>query len=168
MKKNKSKKNKSKASAKSEADSSVVANVRLVDAIKSFDVSKAATQSYLVEIGTIVQEEQCTRAEVVASIVEARGCTPETANQQYSRMKKIFTDPEALEELRSGESDLKSIRERTKKPQKNPSQKVKLEAANKRFVKGVGMVVTSAKEVGMDKATIINTINAALKKNGIK
>lgn len=36
-------------------------------------------------------------------------------------MKKILSDPDALEALRNGDVDLKTAREQTVKPQKNPS-----------------------------------------------
>ena len=162
------KKKKAAASAKSEADSHVVANARLVAEIRGFDAAREQAKSFLVGVATVCQEEQLSKAEIVASIVEARGCTEKTAKEQYSRMKKILTDPDALEELRSGEADLKTVRDRTTKKQENPSPKKKKENAEKRFATGISTLVNTAKEMGWDAATCLNTLKAALKKAGVK
>lgn len=158
----------SSATAKAKAESTVVANPRLVAAIKQYETSREQTQTYLVDVATIVQQEQLTKAEVVASIVEARGVKKETAEQQYSRMRALLTDPDALEQLRSGETDLKTIREKTKKTQKNPSTKKAQENREKRFAKAVSTICNVAKEGGMDRETIMNALKAALKKAGVK
>lgn len=165
-KKKKGKSASSKASA--ESTSEVVANARLVEAIKGFDVAREQAKSFLVEVATVAQEEQCSKAEIVASIVAARGCTEKTAKEQYSRMKKLLTDPEALEELRTGQADLKTVREKTTKKQSNPSPKKAKENAEKKFAKGLSLVVTAAKEQGWDAATVLNTLKAKLKKEGVK
>lgn len=169
-KKNGNKKGDASSSAKAgaKAESTVVANPRLVAAIKSYQVAVEQTQSYLLDVATICQEEQLTKAEVVASIVEARGVKKETAEQQYSRMRKLLTDPDELEALRSGETDLKTLREKTKKTQKNPSTKKQAENREKRFAKAVSIIVNVAKEGGMDRETILNALKSALKKAGVK
>lgn len=164
----KKKKGSASAKASAEAASNVVANPRLVEKIRGFDIARDQAKSFLVEVATVAQEEQCSKAEIVASIVEARGCTEKTAKEQYSRMKKLLTDPEALEELRNGTADLKTVRERTTKPQGNPSPKKAKENAEKKFAKGLSLVVTAAKEQGWDAATVLNTLKAKLKKEGVK
>lgn len=164
----KNKKNKSSAKSKAEATSKVISNPRLVSAIQGFDAARAQAKTFLVDVATIVQEEQCTKAEVVASLVEARGCTEKTAKEQYSRMKKILSDPEALEALRNGEVDLKTAREQTTKKQKNPSQEKAKQNAEKRFSTSLSGLINAAKEQGTDLATLLNTVKAAAKKNGIK
>lgn len=164
----KSGKSSSAASAKSEATSHVVANTRLVAAIKLLEESKKQTQTYLVEVATIVQEEQLTRAEVVASLMEAKGIEKSSAESQYSRMKKLLNDPDLLEELKEGDIDLKTAREKSTTKQKNPSAKKKAESIEKRFAKALTTIVQCAKEGGMDRETVMNTVKTALKKNGIK
>lgn len=154
--------------AKTEATSAVSANPRLVAAIRGFDEAKATAQTLLVEIGTIAQQESLTKNEVVASLMAARGVEKNTAESQYSRMKKIFSDPEVLEKLKNGEMDLKEAREKTTKKQENPSESKKQENANKRLAKGIAMVLGAAKELGTDIASIINTFKAAGKKAGLK
>ncbi len=160
----------SKASAKAKADatSHVTANPRLVEAIKLFEESKAQTKTYLVDVATIVQEEQLTRAEVVASLMEAKGIEKSSAESQYSRIKKLLNDPETLEELRDGEIDWKTAREKSAAKKKNPSAKKKSENIEKKFSKAVTSIVQCAKEGNMDRETVMQTIKVALKKNGIK
>lgn len=160
----------SKATAKSTSDatSHVTANPRLVEAIKLFEESKAQTKTYLVDLATIVQEEQLTRAEVVASLMEAKGIQKNSAESQYSRLKKLLNDPDTLEELREGEIDWKTAREKSQKTQKNPSAKKKAENLEKKFSKAVTTIVQCAKEGNMDRETVMQTVKVALKKNGIK
>ncbi len=165
-KKNKSSSSSVKADAKSE--STVTANPRLVAALKQYEASREQTKSYLVDVATIAQEEQLTKHEIIASLMEARGIEKSTAESQYSRMKKLLTDPDALEELRTGESDLKTIREKTTKKQKNPSAKKQQENREKKFSAAVTTIVNCAKEGAMDRETILNTIKSALKKAGVK
>lgn len=158
----------SAASAKAKAEVSAVANPRLVAAIKQLSASMIQTQSYLVDVATICQEEQLTKAEVILSLMEARGIKKETAESQYSRMRAILVDPDALEELRDGEADLKTIRDRTKKPQQNPSAKRQEENREKRYSKAISGIVAYAKESGTDRTTILNGVKSALKKAGVK
>lgn len=167
--KKKSKSSSSSASAKAKATetSNVVANPKLVAAIKSFDAVRAQAKSYLITIAEIAQNEQCTKAEVVASIMEARGVEKSTAETQYSRYRELFTDPDALEAARDGEVDVKTLRQ-PKVKQKNPSKKKQDENREKRFAKAVKDIVQCAKEGGQDKATVLNTISAALKNAGVK
>lgn len=150
------------------ATENVVANPRLVAALQSYESSIQQTQSYLVNVAEIIQNEQLTKAEVVASIMEARGVEKVTAESQYSRMKKIFSDPETLEALRTGEIDLKTAREKTKKAQKNVSAEKQAENREKAFTKGLTTFITAAKESGTDLQTILNTVKSACKKAGIK
>lgn len=156
------------AGTKSSATQNVVAHPRLVAAMKTYQTSLDQSQSYLVTIAEIVQNEQLTRAEVVASIMEARGVEKSTAESQYSRMVNILTKPEVLEELRSGDIDLKTARTKGVKKQENPSQKKKDENREKKFTQSVTKIVECAKEGGMDIQTVMNTIKSALKKAGVK
>lgn len=165
------KKNKSKgASAKSNAKvaSKVTSNPRLVAAIKASDNAMKEAQSLLVTVAEIVQAEDLTRSEVVASIMEARGVEKSTADTQYSRMKKLLNDPETLQELKDGNITLKAAREKTKGTQKAPSASKKKENAEKKFTKAVSTIVEAALESGMDKATVLNVIKTALKKGGVE
>lgn len=170
MKKNKSNQKSAgtKASSKTKAASKVVANARLVAAIRAADNGMKQAQSLLVTMAEIAQNEDLTRPEVVASIMEARGVEKSTAESQYSRMKKLLTDPATLEALRSGEISLKAAREATKKQQKAPDAKKKKENAEKKIVKAVSSIVTLAKETAMDRASLVKMFVSALKKGGIK
>lgn len=171
MKKNKSSsKSSTKASSKSATKESVnvTAHEGLVDALKNVEASKKATQSYLVEAATIIQEEQLSRTEVVLSLMEARGIDRKSAESQYSRMKKLFTDPKVLQQLKDGEIDLKTAREATKNSQKNKSPEVQKKNADKKFSTAVTTVINSCKILGTDLSTLLATIKAAAKKAGLK
>lgn len=170
MKKNKSNQKSAgtKASSKAKATSKVVANTRLVAAIRAADAGMKQAQSLLVTMAEICQSEDLTRPEVVASIMEARAVEKSTAESQYSRMKKLLTDPTTLEALRSGEISLKAAREATTKKQNAPSAEKKKASAEKRFVKAISTVVEMAKETGMDRSSVVKTLTSALKKGGVK
>lgn len=173
MSSKKNKKNKknssSKAAAKSKEKQTVIANPRIVAALTSYDATLTQAKSYLVDLATIVQEEQCTKAEVVASIMQARpNITEKTAKEQYSRLKKILNSPESLEALRTGEATLATVREKTTKKQANPSAKKKAENLEKKFVKSVNGLIDFAKESGTDLKTIIESIRAKAKAAGVK
>lgn len=160
---------KSSASTKTteKAASSVTSNPRLVAAIKAFDTSAAQTKSFYIQMAEVAQSEQCTKAEVVASLVEARGITPETASQQFTRHRRLFTDSAFLEKAVSGEIDIKQAREPEKK-QKNPSAKKKSENLEKRMATGVKQLVMAAKEAGTDLTSLLNMVRAYAKKQGVK
>lgn len=162
---------KSKGGAKSKADAKetvkVVANPRLVAAIQAADTAAMQHKSCLITIATIASEEQLTRAEVVVSLMEARGVEKTTAESQYSRMKGLLSDPKILEGLRSGEIDLKTARAATKKEQKNPSAEKKKENVEKRFNNGIKTLIEAAKEGGMDRTSVLTAVKSACKKNGI-
>lgn len=164
-------KSKSKSGAKAESKSKetikVVANPRLVKAILAADEAAMQHKSCLITIATIATEEQLTRAEVIASIMEARGVEKVTAESQYSRIQKLLSDPKVLEGLRSGEIDLKTARMMTKKAQKNPSPEKKKENIQKKLTNAVKALIEAAKEGGMDKTSVLTLIKSACKKNGI-
>lgn len=169
MKQNKSKnKSSTKTSSKQKQVHVVTSNPRLVEAIKSYSASLAQTQSYLVTMATIVQEEQLTKNEVVASLMEARGIQKNTAESQFSRIKGILMDPKILEKVKSGEMDLQTARNATKKTQTNPSKDKKGENAQKRFAKAISTMMAAAKETAMDLQSILTAVKLAAKKNGIK
>lgn len=162
------KKGNAAAGAKTAEKPPVVANTKLVEALRTFDRSKDETKSYLIDVATIVQEEQLTRAEVVASMIEARGVSKATAESQYSRMKKIFTDGETLEALRSGEIDLKTAREKSVKKQENPSATKKEENLEKRYAGALTKLLEAVKEMGTDLASFLASVKASAKKAGIR
>lgn len=156
------------AGAKTAEKPPVVANAELVKALRTFDRSKDETKSYLIDVASIVQEKQLTRAEVVASMIEARGVSKATAESQYSRMKKIFTDSDTLEALRSGEIDLKTAREASVKKQENPSATKKEENLEKRYAGALTKLLEAVKEMGTDLASFLASVKASAKKAGIR
>lgn len=154
-----------KAGAKTAA--AAVANPKIVAAFRAVADAKEEHKSKLVALSEICQREKASRQELIASYMEARGCERVTAEGQISRMFKMLMDPETLEDLKSNKIDLKTARERTTTKQKNPSAAKKAENSEKKFTKGLTMLVEAAKEGGMDYDSCLIAFKAALKKNGI-
>lgn len=166
MKKNIKKSAGAKAAAK--AASKVTANARLVAAIRAADDGMAKAKSLLVTMARIAQDEDLTRPEIVASLMEARGIEKSTAESQFSRMKKLMTDAETLKGLEEGTITLRAAREATTKKQSAPSPEKKKQQAEKKFARSISAIVETAKETGMDFASVIKAIKSALKKAGVK
>jgi uncharacterized hydantoinase/oxoprolinase family protein len=154
--------------AKETTKVAVTSNPRLVAMIKSYDGAVKQAKSYLIDLATIVQEEALTRNEVVASIMEGRGVEKSTAESQYSRIKALCSDPEALEKVKNSEMTLGQVRDSSKKTQANPSKEVKEKNANKRMSGGINQIIAAAKELGMDISTIVSSLKDAAKKAGLK
>lgn len=170
MKNKDKKKNKGSSSSTKSASKEVAkvsSNPRLVAALQASDQAEGAFKSSLVLISTIVQEEQLTKAEVVASLMKARNIEKVSAEGQYSRMKGLLNNPEIMQQLASGEMTLKMARAATVKKQQNPSTEKKKENIQKRFSSAITSLMNAAKEGGMDKASVLNTVKSACKKNGI-
>lgn len=144
-------------------------HVGLLECIKQYDTHVAEAETYYIEMIEIIQTEQISRADVVATMMKARGISFETAQSQYSRMKGIFSNKEVLEKLKNGEITLKVAREATTKKQANPTKDKAVDPAKKeeRFEKAVNSVVASAKECGFDRKSVLTSIEAALKAAGI-
>lgn len=158
---------KAKSEAKSKEVVKVEANERLVAALKGHDDALTSAKSYLVDMATIVQEEQLSKEEVLASIMEARGIDRKTAGEQYARVRGLLNNPSVLQELKDGVIDLKTARARTTKKQENPSTKKAAENAEKVIVKAVQTIINKAKESGTDLQSIIVMIKQAAKKGGL-
>lgn len=164
-KKNKGSSSSTKASSKETAK--VSSNPRLVAALRSSDEAKMVFKTSLITIATIVQEEQLTRAEVVASLMEARSIEKTSADSEYSRMKGLLNNPEILEQFKNGEITLKAARSATVKKQKNPNPEKKKENIQKRFSGALTSLCNAAKEGGMDKASVLIAVKQHCKKTGI-
>lgn len=158
----------SKAETKESSKVMVKANERLVQALQGHDEAKSSAKSYLIDMATICQEEMLSKEEIVASIMEARGLDRKTAGEQFSRVRKILTDPDTLAELRDGTIDLQTARARTVKKQKNPSTEKAQANAEKVITKAITQILGKAKELGLDLASIISTLKLAAKKAGVK
>lgn len=145
-----------------------VANPELVEILKSYYESKDAAQSYLIQAGRLIETEELTRPEVVASIMEARGVEKSTAESQYSRMKNILSNPEIRAKFEAGELTLTAAVAATSKKQAAPSAAKQKENAEARFNKGVSLIVSAAKDAALGAAEIISSIRASLKDAGIR
>lgn len=144
-----------------------VANEALVGIFQKYDESVEKAESYFIELVTYIQKNQLDRATVVVSMMKARKITFETAQSQYSRMKKIFNNEEVLKELQEGKITLKVARERTTDKQVNPKT---ANTANKeqKYNATLKSFVAAAKEGGFSLKEIMLGVEAELKSAGIK
>lgn len=156
---------KTKVSAKSAAEAAP--NEELVSLFESYDEKVAEAEKTFVELVELIQEKQLDRATVVASMMRARGINYESAQSQYSRMKKIFNNEEVLQELKDGKITLKVARERTKDTQKNPKS-AKPEAKEQKYQSTLKAFISAAKESGFARKEIMVGVEAELKSAGIK
>ena len=150
------------AKAKAEA----TPNPELVKIIESYDGKVEEAESFFIKWVECVQENQLDRDTVVVSMMKARGVTYETAQSQYSRMKKLLNDENVLQELKEGKITLKAARERTKTEQKNPKA-AKPEAKEVKYNNTLKAFVTAAKESGYSRQEILLGVTAELKSAGI-
>lgn len=155
---------------------------KLLAAITKYDEHIQEAETYYVEMIELVLTEKISRADVVATLMKARKVTFETAQSQYSRMKKMWEKPEILEQLKKGEITLRVARDATTKKQANPastgdgsasgapgstgtkSQETK-EARYERVRKAH---VAAVKECGFDFKSSMLSFEADLKAAGIK
>ena len=142
-------------------------NPQLVSIIEKYDVKVNEAESFFVEMVEFIQTNQLDRNTVVASLMIARGVTFETAQSQYSRMKKILNDETVLAELKEGKITLKVARERTTQPQKNPKSSAP-EAKEAKYNNSLKAFVAAAKESGFTLREIMIGVEADLKSAGIK
>jgi hypothetical protein len=155
------------AGAKPGAKVEATPNEELVGLFVQYDETVEKAESYFIQLVELIQKRQLDRATVVVSMMRARKITFETAQSQYSRMKKIFNNEEVLKELKDGKISLKVARERTTDKQANPksadpkNKEQKYNAALKTFV-------AAAKEGGFPLKEIMLGVEAELKSAGIK
>lgn len=142
-------------------------NAALVAVFEKYDASVAQAEQNFIELVEMIQEQQLDRATVVASMMKARGITYESAQGQYSKMKKIFNNEEVLADLKEGKITLKVARERTTTKQTNPKA-AKPEAKEQRYNSTLKSFVAAAKESGFTRSEIMLGVEAELKSAGIK
>lgn len=157
---------------------------KLLAAIKGYDEHVQQAESYYVEMIELIQVNKIARADVVATLMKARGITFEGAQSQYSRMKNIWQDPTILAKLKSGEITLKMAREATTKKQNNPAAgnavagtgeagegggaTASKETKEARYSRAQKALVAAVKENGFDKKSAILSFEAELTAAGIK
>jgi hypothetical protein len=142
-------------------------NLQLVALFTEYSEHVEKAELMFIKFAKFVNENQLDRATVVVSIQKARGCTYETADQQYSRMKKLLNDEETLKALEAGEITLRVARERTKTAQKNPKSS-KPEAKEARYNNTLKSFVDAAKESGYTLREILLGVEAELRAAQIK
>lgn len=169
-------KNNSKSSSKSGASakasskeaSKVVANERMVEAVRDSMEKKKEYASSLVTISEIFREEQMTRAELVASIIEAKGVEKSTAESEASRIIGLAKNPKMLKALENGEMTVRAAVAGASKKQANPNKEKQKENIEKRYNTGLSKMLEAAKEGGYTREEIIQNVKASCKEAGIK
>lgn len=175
-----------KTDAKAKTQPEAKVHPALEALIKSYDTTVQKAESYYVEIIETVQRDKISRADVVATLMRARGISFETAQSQYSRMKGIWQNPEVLRQLKSGEITLRVAREKTTKKQQSPAngtatpgsgdaagaaaataQKDK-ETKEARYDRCRKSHVAAVKECGFDLKSALMSFEADLKSAGVK
>lgn len=156
---------KAKTGAKPKVEA--VANEELVNLLVKYDENVAKAESMFIEFVEFIQANQLPRPVIVASMMKARGISFESADTQYSRMKKLLNNQEVLQDLKDGKITLKVAREKTKGTQANPKS-AKPEAREAKYQKAMKDFVGAAKEGGYPLKSILVSIEAELKAAGVK
>lgn len=153
---------------------------KLLTAISGYDQHVAEAESYYIQMIELVLTEKISRADVVATLMRARSITFETAQSQYSRMKGIWSNPDILAKLKSGEITLKIAREMTTKKQAGagtdanaaggdkPGSKTSTETKEARYERARKAHVAAVKENGFDKKSAMLSFDADLSAAGVK
>ena len=149
---------------------------KLLEAIKGYDSHIREAETYYVSIIELVLENKINRADVVATLMKARGISFETAQSQYSRMKKMWENPDVLQKLKNGEITLKVAREMTKTPQAatvagaatTGSSNATTETKEARYERARKAHVAAIKECGFDKKSAMLSFEADLNAAQIK
>lgn len=155
---------------------------KLLAAISSYDQHIQEAETYYVEMIELVLTEKISRADVVATLMRARKITFETAQSQYSRMKKMWENPEVLKQLKAGEITLKVAREATTKKQANAangnatggtaegagSKTASTETKEARYQRAQKALIAAVKECGFDLKSALMSFEAELKSAGVK
>lgn len=139
-----------------------VANEQLVAILEQYDLKVEQAESFFIEFVEFIQENQLERGIVVASMMKARSITFESAQSQYSRMKKLLNNEEVLQELKDGKITLKVAREKTTTAQANPAS-AKPEAKEAKYSSTLKAFVNAAKESGLGRREILVGVEAELK-----
>lgn len=156
-----------KVKVKAGENPEAAANEDLVALFESYDEGVKEAEKRFIDLVEFIQDKQMDRATVIASMMIARGISYDSAQTQYSRMKKILNNEEVLQELKDGKITLKVAREKTKKTQENPKA-AKPEAKEQKYVNTLKNFVAAAKESGFSRKEIMVGVEAELKSAGIK
>lgn len=151
--------------------------------IKAYDEAVSKAESFYIEIIEVIQSEKISKADVVQTMMKARGITFESASSQYSRMKGIWQNPEILQQLKDGTITLRMAREKTVKKQAGTVAAEAAKASGTAATPGSGgdketkenrydrcrkAFIASCRECGYDLKSILMSVEADAKAAGIK
>lgn len=144
-------------------------NVQLREAFVNYDSAMAEAERFYVEIIELIQGSNISKADVIATIMDARKIAYETAAGHFTKMKNIWTSPEILQKLKAGEITLKMARDATTKKSttKKAATSATTETKEARYDKVRKSLVASAKELGFDRKSVLLTVEADLKAAGV-
>jgi hypothetical protein len=143
----------------------------LVEKIQGYYTAKEAAQTYLIEMGDLISKEKISRGSVIASMMEARDITKETAESQYSRIIGILSKPKVLEDLKAGVITLAEARQKGVRNEKqSTTKKAKNDAASKqtKFDSALKNLAEASKAIGYSKQDVLRAVDAQLKSIGVK
>lgn len=166
--------------AKAATETKAEANTELATLIKTYDEVKAKAESYMCDIAEFINKNNLGRPVVIATLMEARGLTLESAASNASRLMKLAKNPDLIKSLRDGTA---TIRETVygKAPSsnakagsegdtsaKNTAKKSDSEKKEDKYNRLVGELVAAAKECGFSSKDVLAGFTAALKDAGVK
>lgn len=155
---------KTSAKAATKDKPEVVVHPGLMKLLKSEQQAAEQAASYLVEICELVEKDNISNAQLIKTIMEARGITDKSAASQASRIRSLMKDQESLQRLKDGEVTIRAAVKSAQTQQAAAGPKNKQKAFDNALNKFVG----AAKALGQDKKTILVTVDAALDEAKIK
>lgn len=140
----------------------------LIVAIEEYDSAVSVAEEKFIALVEYIQENQVDKASVIGSLMKARGITYESAQTEFSKMKKIFNNEEVLADLKAGKITMKVAREKVKGEAKKNPEKAKADNKEAKFTNTLKAFTSAAKESGFSLKEIIVSVTAQLSAAGIK
>lgn len=140
----------------------------LIVAIEEYDSAVSVAEEKFIALVEYIQENQVDKASVIGSLMKARGITYESAQTEFSKMKKIFNNEEVLADLKAGKITMKVAREKVKGETKKNPDKAKADNKEAKFTNTLKAFTSAAKESGFSLKEIIVSVTAQLSAAGIK
>jgi hypothetical protein len=123
---------------------------------------QAAT--YMVAICETVSKDNVSNAQLIKTIMEARGIAEASARGVASRIRSLLKDDTSLQKLRDGEVTVRAAVKSAQTRQAAAGPKNKKKA----FDRALNSFVAASKALGQDKKTLLVTVEAAFDEAKIK
>lgn len=155
---------KTKTTEKTKEKVEVTVHPGLMKLIQQERQAAEQAATYLVEICELVEKENISNAQLIKTIMEARGIAEASARGQASRIRALLKDQTSLQNLRDGNVSVRAAVKSAQTSQAAAGPKNKKKA----FDRALNTFVAAAKALGQDKKTILVTVDAALSEAKIK